>query len=348
MAISNHYESTTAAVNQNGVLALFVQQISDTSPSYDSQGHMRYKAVFKGPYSRAKDFNELVGRPLTVLASMTDTFDQNFSFPALPGDGDFVWVIVSTRVEQGVAGDHCVIVMDCEAQDITQISPSGGGWVSNGDADTWQVRWEAFTCDPYYFCKNKQHQDRVAPDNSVDEDTVLSGNADREHVDMFLQAKRRGVLNGHRWYESDDGQDYYLNYAEQLVADKKIQGTNALKHRPVLIHTTVEAKHYPDISGYINDHVQYRDMVGLSVDFLVPFDSQELSSCPYTFPDKYQWVKQGDDIVETRSSNPPKVTFQRVQTYWGVISADQNYYTTREWDGNLNTLSVSRWRPKMV
>lgn len=105
MGISNHYSSQTAAtysgpVPQGGVLNLFVQQISDTSPSYDNQGNMRYKAVFKGPYIRGKDFNDMVGRPLqSCLASMSDTFDQNFTFPVPPGDGDYVWVITSTRIE---------------------------------------------------------------------------------------------------------------------------------------------------------------------------------------------------------------------------------------------------------
>lgn len=59
----------------------------------------------------------------------------------------------------------------------------------------------------------------------------------------------------------------------------------------MLIHTTVEDRHFPNISGYINRQLQYRDMVGLSVDYIVPFNSQELSSCPYKFPDKYTWVK---------------------------------------------------------
>lgn len=354
MGISNHYSSQTAStyqgpVPQGGVLNLFVQQISDTSPSYDNQGNMRYKAVFKGPYIRGKDFNDMVGRPLqSCLASMSDTFDQNFTFPVPPGDGDYVWVITSTRIEQPEAGDHCLLVCDCQAEEVSQITPGTGGWIGDPDADTWQVRWEAFTCSPYYFCKNLEHEDRKCPDPGVLSGTILSGHANREHVDMFLNNKDRGVLNGHRWYRADDGNAYYLNYAEELVSNKKIQDDNALRHRPVLVHTTRETKHYPDISGYINDHVQFRDMVGLSVDYIVPFNAPELSSCPYTFPDHYIWVKQGDDVVQTNQRNPPRRSFQRVETYWGVMSADQNYYGHVKWDHTTQGLSAARWYPKMV
>jgi len=127
MGINNHYSSQTASVYsgptpQTGVLSVFVQQTSDESPSYQGgdTSIMRYRAVFKGPYFKAKDFNDMVGKPLMgCLASMPATFDQNFTFPALPGDGDFVWVIKSTRVEQSEAGDHCLLYCDCEAESST-------------------------------------------------------------------------------------------------------------------------------------------------------------------------------------------------------------------------------------
>lgn len=108
MGLNNHYDSWTASTfsgpnPQKGVLSLFVQQTSDESPSYQGGENsvMRYRAIFKGPYARAKDFNDMVGKPLaTCLLGMSDTFDQNFSFPVPPDPDNFVWVIKSTRVEQ--------------------------------------------------------------------------------------------------------------------------------------------------------------------------------------------------------------------------------------------------------
>lgn len=343
MAIDNHPQSRTANT-LSGVLNELVQQVSDTSPLYADKT-MNYKAVFKGPFAYLQTLNNLVGKPLQeAMGGLAKDVSQTFQFP--PPPEDMVWVIVSTKVEQIEAGDHALLICDCEARWITELSPAGGGWTADKDKETWQVRWEAFTCDPYYFCKNQKHEDRIAPDNNVTETTCLSGHANREHVDMFLQAKRRGVIKNHRWYECDDGNDYYLNFAEELVTDKKIQETNALKHRPVLIHTTVEDRHFPDISGYINRQLQYRDMVGLSVDYIVPFNSQELSSCPYTFPDKYTWVKQGDDVTETNNPHTNTVSFQRVQTYFGVISADTNYYGHGAYvPSDICSLVSCRWYP---
>ena len=346
MAISNHFETQTAPANGYGLLSVFIQQVSDTSPSYmgGEVSDMKYTAIFYGPYIKAKDINDAVGKPLqSYLAGHRETFDQNFNFPALPGDGDFVWVIKSTRVEQGKAGEHCMIYFDCEAEETSQVTPGPGGWAEDGKSNNWSVKWQSYTVEPYAFCANKLHEDRVCPDPAVDHDYVISGSAMREHILKFIDDKDNGILSGHRWYREDDGTGRYLNYHEQLVCDKVVQGRKALYHYPVVTHTTVQSKLLDSVSAVINDHTKFLHPVGLSVDYICERESNELSDMPFEFPAQYVFVKQGDDLTKEKVTNPPSVKFTRTETYWGVLSADINYYGHLEWNGLDNTLSISRW-----
>lgn len=139
-----------------------------------------------------------------------------------------------------------------------------------------------------------------------------------------------------------------MNYHEQLVCNKVVKNTRALYHYPVLTHVTVTRKLFPDVSSVIGDHTRFRYEVGTSVDYIVGREEPELSGCPFEFPTQYTWVKQGDDFTRDKETNPPAVKFTRTETYWGVISADENYYGHLEWDGDDHTLSASRWTPEMV
>ena len=346
MSISNHSETQTASANGYGLLSVFVQQVSDNSPSYTGGdvSDMKYSAIFYGPYIKAKDINDAVGKPLqSYLAGHRETFDQNFNFPVLPGDGDFVWVVKSTRVEQSVAGEHCRIYFDCEAEDVTQLTPGTGGWVEDGKNNNWSVKWQSYTVEPYAFCSNKLHEDMAYKDPAVTEDYVISGDAMREHILKFIETKDNGVLSGHRWYK-DHKESKYLNYHEQLVCDKVVLGRRTLYHYPVVTHTTVQSKLLDSVSAVINDRTKFLHPVGLSVDYICERESNELSDMPFQFPEKYVFVKQGDDLTKEKVTNPPSVKFTRTETYWGVLSADINYYGHQEWNGLDNTLSVSRWK----
>jgi len=215
-------------------------------------------------------------------------------------------------------------------------------------SNNWAVKWQAYTMEPYAFCTNELHDDRNCPDPAVDKDTILSGPAMREHVMKFIETKDNGILNEHRWYRDDDGQAKYLNYHEQLVCNKVVKNKRAQYHYPVLTHVTVKRKMFPDVSSVINDHTMHLLSVGLSVDYIIPRDSSELSGCPFDFPSEYVWVKQGDDLARDKETNPPAMKFTRTETYWGVISADVNFYGHLKWDENDNTLSISRWTPDML
>lgn len=57
-------DSTTAAVDQNGVLSDLIQQVSDGSPSY-GESLQTYTAKFKGPYEVLKNANNMVNKKLT-------------------------------------------------------------------------------------------------------------------------------------------------------------------------------------------------------------------------------------------------------------------------------------------
>lgn len=347
MSISNHPESQTAPANGYGLLSVFIQQVSDTSPSYTGGdvSDMRYTAIFYGPYIKAKDINDAVGKPLqSYLAGHRETFDQNFTFPALPGDdGEFVWVVKSTRVEQGKAGEHCMLYFDCEADLTSQITPGQDGWLEDPMQDSWSVRWQAYTMSPYAFCSNKLHVDPPCPQTT---DPTLSGYAMREHVMKFLDDRTAKIENGHRAYNDGGNQYRFLNDAEDLVCDKVVKNVNALYHYPVLVHQTVTSKQLSAVSAVVNEHTKFLHKVGVSVDYTVTSADAELSDCPFTFPDAYVFVKQGDDVTKQKTTNPPSVRFVRVQTYQGMLQPDRNYYGHEEFDHDQ--LSSCRWKVASV
>lgn len=57
-------DSTTAAVDGNGVLSDLIQQVSDSSPQY-TENQQTYTAKFKGPYEVLKNANDMVNKQLT-------------------------------------------------------------------------------------------------------------------------------------------------------------------------------------------------------------------------------------------------------------------------------------------
>ena len=342
MSISNHPESQTAATLPTGVLSEWIVQPSDTSPHYDVDGGMSFTFVAKGPYVHGKDYNEWCGKPLnTVLANESLNFSENFQPPVPPAD--YVWVVKSTRVEELEAGDHCVLRVECEAELLGQITPGQDGWIEDPMQDNWSVRWQAYTLTPYAFCSNKLHVDPPCPQTT---DPTLSGYAMREHIMKFLDDKKSKTENGHRAYNDGTGQWRFLNDAEDLVCDKVVKNTNALYHYPVLVHQTVTTKPFDTVSGVIDDHTVYRSVIGLSVDYEVTSEDAELSGCPFEFPERYTFVKQGDDITRQKSTNPPQVRFIRTQTYQGMLSADKNYYGHEDFDHD--NLSGCRWKVASV
>lgn len=335
-------DSTTADVDQNGVLSGLIQQVSDGSPSYN-ESSQTYTAKFKGPYSLLKNANEMVDKWLNdALATLPTNTYNNFAFP-VPPEGT-AWWVVGTSVEQLEAGSHAIITVTCEARD-SNLSPVGGG-VFDPYQDTWQLRWESYTLKPTAFCSNKPHSDYSFTDPSVTEGAKLSGYASREHIDIFLNGNDKGIANGHRWYRDDSGQAWYLNDPEDLIVDKSLQDKSALWHYPVLTHTTVQNFFVSNISAVISANTKYDDTIGDKIDYIVggtASPKEAPDGCPYTFPTepKWIWIKTGDDMHHVKVKG--KISFQRVETYMGVISADINYYGDVAFDHN--NLSACRWKP---
>ena len=334
-------DSTTAAVDENGVLANLIQQVSDGSPQYN-QNSQTYTAKFKGPYKLLKNANRMVGKWLNdALATITTTTYNNFTFP-VPPEGT-VWFVIGTNLEQLEAGSHAILTITCEARDESLTVEDGS---FDPYQDTWQLRWESYTLKPAAFCSNKAHYDYSITDPTVEEGKQLSGYASREHIDIFLNGNDKGISKGHRWYRDDTGQAWYLNDAENLVINKSLEDKSALWHYPVLTHTTV-LNHFEDnISAVLSNNVTYKEVIGDKIDYIVGGSANPKEApdgCPYSFPTdtKWIWVKTGDDMQHVKTKG--KISFQRTETFMGVISADVNYYGDVAF--NRNNLSACRWKP---
>ena len=333
--------STTAAVDENGVLSNLIQQVSDGSPQYN-ENSQTYTAKFKGPYAILKNANTMVGKTLNnALSTLFINTYNNFTFPTPPEYT--AWYVISTSVEQLDAGSHAILTVTCEARDESLMTEDGS---FDPYQDTWQLRWESYTLKPTAFCSNKVHKDYHITNPTAEEGKPLSGYASREHIDMFLNSNDKGVSKGHRWYRDDVGEAWFLTDAENLVIDKALEDKSALWHYPVLTHTTV-LNHFEDnISAMLSNKVVYKDVIGDKIDYIVggsakPKDAPD--GCPYTFPTdpKWIWVKTGDDMQHVKTKG--KISFQRTETFMGVISADINYYGDVKFDHN--NLSACRWKP---
>ena len=330
-------DSSTAPVDANGVLSALIQQVSDGSPNYNMNG-MSLTTKFKGPYAVLKDANQMVDNELStaLLTIGVDTY-TNFTFPQPPTD--MKWWVTATSLEQTDAGSHGILTVTCEAR-FEQEQQQGGQ--DDPYSDTWQLRWESYTVKPAGFCSNKSHSDYSLTDPSVQEGAFLAGNASREHIDMFLNGSDKGVDKGHKWYRDDTGNGWFLNTAEELVANKSLQDKSALYHYPVLTHTTVKNYFASNVSSMISNRISYSETIGEKIDYIVGGSQSPAaapSGCPYTFGDSWQWVKTGDDMQHVKTKG--RVSFMRTETFIGVVSADVNYYG----DGTFSPtdLSSCRW-----
>ena len=334
-------DSTTAAVDGNGVLSGLIQQVSDNSPQY-SENQQTYIAKFKGPYEVLKNANNMVNKQLTqAFNTINVNTYNNFSFPDPPIDTQ--WYVIGTTVEQIEAGSHAILTIICEAKDLNFL-PSGNTF--DPYADTWQLRWESYTLKPAAFCSNKPHYDYAITDPAVAKGQPLTGYASREHIDIFLNGNDKGVSKDHRWYRDDKGQAWYLNDAENFIINKSLEDKSALWHYPVLTHTTTLNHFVNNISSVLSNNVKYNTVIGDKVDYIVGGSATPKAApagCPYSFPTdpKWMWVKTGDDMQHVKTRK--RISFQRTETFMGVISADVNYYGDVTY--NHDNLSACRWKP---
>lgn len=331
-----------AQVDNDGVLTEVIQQVSDGSPQY-SMNAQTYSAKFKGPYKTLKDANRMVDLDLSAaLGTIGLDIQKHFSFPNPPTGT--TWYVTGTTLEQLEAGDHSILTVNCEARD-PNLRPSGDS-AFDPYSDTWQLRWESYTLKPAAFCSNEPHYDPSITDPTIEEDQPIEGYASREHIDLFLNGNDKGVAKKHRWYRDDSGNAWYLNDAENLIVDKSLEDKSALWHYPVLTHTTTLNHYSSNISSVISNNITYDEVIGDKIDYIVggsaePKDAPD--GCPYEFPTepKWIWIKTGDDMSHTKTKG--RVSFQRTETFMGVISADINYYGDVAFDHD--NLSACRWAP---
>lgn len=339
---SIHTHGSETASTLSGVLSQAVQQPADQSPSY-TKDKATCQLKFKGPYASLKDANDLVMNTLSAaVAKLPVDVSQNFSFPEPPSGT--TWWVTGTQLQQLEAGDHALLTLTLDTKP-NDYDPDDPGGAYDPYQDTWQLRWESYTLKPAAFCKNEPHQDRELTSMTGHEE--LTGYADRQHVDYFMQAGKDncGFASGlqHYWYRTTDG-DFLLNDAEELVLKKTLTDTNALWHYPVLTHTTTQNHYSQNVSSFISSNVKYAPTVGEDVDHVV---NGLPAGCPYNFPsgdDAWQWVKIGDDMQHVKTRE--RISFTRTETFMGVISADPNYYGNTAFDHS--NLEECRWKPGEV
>lgn len=332
-------ENSTSMNSQTpGTLASVVLQPCEQAPSIDADNNLRYVETWKGPYGWAKNIYSYdpidKSRPVFILGikgevGVVERFD-----PPSPGN-DKQWFITNVEVRELEAGDHAEIRITYVARDLN-ITP-GQAWNSSVHKDVWTLDWQSYSVTPYAFCKNDPVED---PPSSQPLDKTST--AWRKNIEDFFQSQSGDKSKFE--YAPTSFREYYvtLNNAERLVAKKVIDGKNAIYHYPVLKHHQEWNKEFNSLS----DNIEFPYVLGEDIDHIVSMDSAQLSSCPYSFPNKdgkplWTWTKTGDTMTQTKDRATNTVIFARDTTYWGTKEPDENFYGNTSF--NHDELSSCRW-----
>lgn len=360
----------------DGVLSCIVLQSDYNTRPYWSENSSEYVCRIKGPTRYLQDCGHVIGMELdAALNSFGLQVIQRMPHPS-PGVNRR-WVVTSINVDQVIAGEHSIVDIRCESQ--AEAVTLSAQVIQNEDETQWGVTWQSYTMRPQAFCSN-QDSERVSlaeGENIPPEFNQLPTRyAHAEYINLFLNGVDKGVIsasNGGQsiyWYRDNDGNGWYLNQPEILVAKKAMKETYALYHYPIF--TCVEKYHaeWPngiDISD--RDKLDFPEIydVGEGIDYIAhveggdqPIANKPREDCPITLAPPYDgpnappmgswyFVKIDDSVQEDvkfdRNGNLISQTWTRTEKWQGMLDPDPNYYGSEMLDEERSNLSSARWYP---
>ena len=313
---------------------------------------------FKGPHNELKQWGVtkwLVGTTRSAAIASVGGSRLQFRFdPPDPGKDKWgvsqSWVVTSVVVQQQAAGDHSVVTVTYESSS----SANWGGATAkiDGDKTRWELRWEKVVLRPYAFCYNERlegnkeipaakKQDPLAA--TYEEDRSLF--AWRKNIEDFFASKDGNKANW-EWKPSTGGPLRKLNYAEQHIAQKIINGESAVWHYPVITKTeTAEAWVEPDV---MPSKAMYPSWDGLGDQ--LDYYGELVDTCPYKgLPSRngdWWFLKTRDDVTLDVNKATGKCTWTRTQQWDGAKALDDNFYGKT--DFSHDDLGGCRWKVGMV
>ena len=352
MAASTLNYRGPAPTNSEGILNCYVLQPTDSAP--EITGNVpRYREVWKGPYSYAKELAKQTGISLTTLyTKMGLPLVRSYEVPTCPIiDGQqLYWKVSSIKIQELEAGDHALVTIDCEgANDLYDVETL----ISDTKQDVWSLSYQTVTYSPYAFCSNKRRYKGKIKDWSPGYDTTQhptahwTNFAHRTNIAQALQYPNSFPIDpvtqesNFLVFETvpPDANTLipvrkYLNPVESAIAKKIFLDKNVIYHMPVLTHQTVErttASKYHNTLGYNLDHLD-----------TLPSD------CPYKFEDeKWEWLKIADDCTQQKNKVESgwENTFTRRQVWQGFPkgSCDKNFYGNKTFDHSESGILDGRW-----
>lgn len=199
----------------------------------------------------------------------------------------------------------------------------------------WGLSWQPESWDVYRYCKNAGLSSLPALPEGQAYSTEYT--ADSVHIQQYLDQSQdtAGAQTRFQYSSVADGQLYQLNYAEQLIAKKKLAGLQPVFHYPIVTKskTSVKSDGLPSLSG-----------CGAGIDVAL---SSLPAGCPFTFPASpwgtaWSWIKTGDTVNMSRDKASGTTTYTRTETWNGAVSPDVNFYGTGAF--NHNNLEECRWK----
>ena len=327
----------TTEVNSQtqGSLTGIVLQPSEESPM-SQYGQTTYVEIWKGPYGVLKDLPTTKMQPGysrdAALATVAQVKTARFT-PPNPGSGNSWWIL-SCRVRQEKAGDHATMQVT-----YSNVRPSWAfdktGFSEDERQATWTLDWEAYVCQPSFFCANPASASRTPIDDPHAESHEAKS-ASYAHVQelMHYQVVKGGAGGGKggNWNfayrlpsveqsTSLSATTYTLNGNERSVYQKMQSQVAAVYHRPVLTYVTVD--YYSSLDP-LNRMPEYPHSIGNGMDVI---EDSLPAGCPYGELSDWEWLKTGDHMDTHFVGNDGRqIKYVRQQVWKGAGKWDVNFY----------------------
>lgn len=329
-----------------GVLDKWIKQPVDNSPAESANGVMTLREKWKGPYSEGRNLlthikvGMAIGYVYGVLQPDTTTY--KFYYPDCPvrNGNSGVWILTDISINELEAGEHCTLELTYQPSyygdtTVTEL-------VDVKEQDVWSMSWGTYTANPWYFAadgerrKNYKKPQTWKPSYEQHPPTPnWTAVADRSDIEEALNHNPEFKEPFIVYTPNPDKPAYklYLEPASFYLAKKVKMDRSAAYHFPIVVHQTQKKGPWK---------MSYYDPLAENIDIVyeaLPDD------CPYTFDNRWVFIRTGDDITQTKDETTETVTYTRRERWEGVLkdSYDKNYYSPWPAEHSETGIINGRW-----
>ena len=302
--------------DNEGVLGVFVAQPGDQSPEMMADGSLVWRETYKGPYKIAKNIlasdgkgqtrQRILAYAPTALANAVRRFTEPTPNTNCP------WRLMSARVQELEAGDHCLLTFVWVSSEKDNESLDDG-------FTQWNLSFGQESINVLAYCTN------VEPPTEAPGFGYVSGESYQSRIQAWWNQPQDTAYYqpSYRFVSAlGAGQVQSLGKAEIAIARKMQQGRNPMLHYPIITKTTT----YLGKKTYV------------SLNTLDVID--EPTGSPF-ITDGWEFLKVGQTYNYNSKADQTVITV----TWWGAKKWDEDFYSpdpNRRWQfGQVNDAALS-------